>query len=237
MSGKWLNALLIVLIGAFYTSAYGAKPVKPPSEPAAPAPSVFAVKIDYGNGVVIVEGESLSPGTASATFAGVALTADPASTDTELLFPFTAELSLAADEMGNYVLNLTTDGGSFTLTAFVPLALDIPPEPPPPGPDCPCSTEWDAASTTPSPGGFAGLIPYCNEDRADWVTVQFYDVPAGNYWVLWTGWDAGTGTGYCELYLDGPSRSLTTEDQFNACAGYLRNIVLAWGSQGNMCFF
>jgi hypothetical protein len=237
MSGTWRLSLIFVLTSVFCATAFAAKPVKPAPEPAAPAPAVFAVKVDYRNGFVIVEGENLDAGTASATFAGVGLAADPASSDTELRFAFTSELSVAVDEMGNYVLTVTTDGGSFTLTAFVPLALTVPPEPPPPGPDCPCSTEWDAASTTPSPDGFAGLVPYCNEDGSDWVTVQFFDAPANNYWVMWTGWNAGTSSGYCELYLDGPSRSLSTQDQFDACADYLRNIVTVWGTQGNMCLF
>lgn len=236
MSGNRLIVSFVILL-VLCGPALAAKPQKPPQEPAVAAPLVFAVKVDYANGFVIVEGENLAPGTAAATFAGVGLSPDPASSSTELLFAFTAALELATDEMGNYVLTLTTDGGTFTVSAFVPLALTIPPEPPPAGEDCPCSPEWDAASSTPSPDGFDGLTPYCSEDSANWVTVQFYDVPVNNYWVMWTGWDSGSGSGYCELYIDGPSRTLDSETQFNACADYLRQIVTIWGDQGNMCLF
>jgi hypothetical protein len=234
MSGKRLLSAFVVSMAVCGT-AVAAKPVKPPQEPAVAAPLVISAKIDYANGYVILDGENLSPGTASATFAGVDLTPDPASSDTELRFPFTAELELAVDEMGNYVLTITTDGGSFTLSAFVPLALETPPEPPPPGADCPCSPEWDTASTTPSPNGFAGLTPYCSEVGANWVTVQFYDTAVSNYWVLWTGWNDASATGYCELYIDGPHRDLVDQDQFTACAGYLEHIVTVWGDQGNTC--
>jgi hypothetical protein len=231
------QALSIVVLILLCGPATAAKPEKPPQEPAVAAPNVFSVKIDYANGIVFVAGENLAPGTASATFAGVGLTPDPASTDTELQFPFTGDLELAVDEMGNYVLTVTADGGSFTVSAFVPLALTIPPEPPPPGEDCPCSPEWDDASSTASPGGFAGLTPYCSEDTDDWVTVQFLDAPANNYWVMWTGWDSAGVSGYCALYLDGPNRTLTNEAQFDACADYLRTIVTVWGDQGNICLF
>jgi hypothetical protein len=217
--------------------ALAAKPDKPAPEPAAATPIVYSVKLDYANGLVILEGENLAPTTASATFSGVALAPEPASSDTELLFAFTAELELAIDEMGNYVLTVTTDGGSFSVTAFVPLALKIPSDPPPPGEDCPCSPEWDAASSAASPDGFAGLQPYCSEDSASWVNVQFYDPAANNFWVLWTGWNSGSATGYCELYIDGPNRSLDSQTQFDACANYLRNIVEVRGDQGNLCIF
>lgn len=221
----------IFLIGC--ESAVAGKPVK-----AAPAeaPQVYSLKIDYAGGYVIADGANLSPGTAAAEFGGVGLSPEPASSDSQLLFAFTPALELAVNELGNYVFTLTTDGGDFTLSAFIPLPLTIPTEPPPPGPDCPCSPEWDAASTTPSPGGFSGLIPYCQEDTGNWLTVQFYDVSVGNYWVLWTGWDPGSETGYCELYIDGPNRVLDNETQFEACAAYVRTIQV-WGDQGNMCLF
>ena len=236
MLTKWLTSIFVVLVLSS-GSVFAAKPVRPPPEPAVAAPEVFSVKIDYINGLVITAGENLSPTTAAASFGGVSLTPDPASTDTELLFQFTIELSTAIDELGSYVLTITTDGGSFTLSAFIPFALVTPPPPPPAGPDCPCSTEWDLASTTASPGGFAGQIPYCSEDSASWVTVQFYDIPVGNYWVMWTGWNDATSSGYCELYIDGPNRTLDTETQFDACAAYLRNIVTVWGDQGNDCIY
>lgn len=236
MSRNGSFALLLLFITLCGT-AMAAKPEKPPQEAAVAAPNVFSVKVDYLNGLVIVEGENLSAGTASATFAGISLAPDPASSDTELQFAFTSELTAAVDEMGNYVVIITTDGGSFSLSAFIPFALTVPGEPPPPGLDCPCSPEWDSASTTPSPDGFAGLTPFCSEDSGNWVTVQVSDSAEGNYWVMWTGWDSGAGTGYCELFIDSPSRTLSTEEQFNACAVYLRDIVTVWGSQGNDCIF
>jgi hypothetical protein len=233
MPNKWMVSAVIALL-AFSGTAIAAKPERV-TVTAAAAPSVVAAKLDYLNLFVIVEGENLSPTTAAATFAGVSLLPDPSSTGNELKFAFTDELSAVIDERGNYVLTITTDGGSFTLTAFVPWALASPP--PPPGADCPCSPEWDSASTTASPDGFSGLVPYCSEDNGNWVTVQFYDEPVGNYWVMWTQWDAGTVSGFCELYIDGPYRALDTETQFNACAAYLRGIVTAWGDQGNACLF
>lgn len=236
MKRIWLLLFSSFLV-AYGTVALGAKPQKPPAEPAAAAPEIFSVKVDYVNGFVVVEGENLSAGSVTATFAGVSLATDPSSTDSLLLLPFTVELESAVDELGNYVLVLSTDGGSVTLTAFIPLALTIPSEPPPPGPDCPCSTEWDLARSTPSPGGFDGLVPYCSEESSSFATVQFYDVPANNMWVLWTGWNAGSGTGYCELYIDGPDRTLETEEQFTACSTYLSEMVADLGDQGQTCIF
>lgn len=43
--------------------------------------------------------------------------------------------------------------------------------------------------------------------------------------------------GSCELWIDGPSRPLDSQTQFDACANYLRNIVTVWGSQGYDCLF
>ena len=233
MSMKWVIFAIVVLTATFEPS-FAAKPQQPP---AAPAPEVFSVKIDYVNGFIIVDGLNFDPGTASATMAGVNLTVDGASTDTTLLFPFSAEVSAVVDELGTYVLIVATGGSSFSLSTFIPFALVSAPPPPPPGPDCPCSTEWDQKSSAPSPDGFSGLTPYCSEDYGDFITVQFYDLPASNYWVLWSAWNAAEGSGFCELYIDGPYRPLTTQAQFDACAAYLDNIVTVWGNQGNTCLY
>ena len=222
----------------FWAAVCGsAHAAKPPPAVALVAPEVYSVKIDYNNGLIIAEGVNLDPASATATIAGVALTLDGASSDTALLFPFSPAVSAAVDELGTYVINITTAGGSFTVSAFIPLALEVAPPPPPPGPDCPCSTEWDDKSTTSSPGGFAGLTPYCNEDYGDFVTVQFFDQATGNYWVLWTGWNTSDSTGFCELYIDGPYRPLTSQTEFDACSAYLNNIVTVWSTQGNTCIF
>lgn len=208
---------------------------KPQNSLAALAPEVFSVKIDYANSLIIAEGQDLDPASAAATLAGVTLSLDGASSATTLVFPFTEEVSAVVNELGNYVLKISTDGGSITLTVFIPFALVVNPPPPPPGADCPCSPEWDDKSATYPPGGFRDLTPYCSEDSGNFVTVQFYDQPHNNYWVLWTEWLGSEG--YCELWIDGPSRALTNQDQFSACAGYLRGIVTVWGSQGNECLF
>ncbi|MDX1594815.1 MAG: hypothetical protein R3298_11230 [Gammaproteobacteria bacterium] len=226
-----LASLALLLASA---SLLAAKPDR--TQPAAgPAPEVYSVKVDYTGSMVLVEGLNLDPSTASATLAGVPLVPDPGSTGTLLQFPFTPELGATVTTVGNYVLVLSTDGGSFTASLFIPFALVSAPEPPPPGPDCPCSTEWDQKSNAFSPDGFKNQTPYCVQDNANFVTVQFYDIAVNNYWVLWTGW-SGSG-GYCELYIDGPHRTLTSQDQFDACAAYLRNIVEVWGNQGNVCLF
>lgn len=236
MSWKFFILMLAFLI-AVCGPSFAAKPAKQPNESVVPAPEVFSVKIDYTNSFIIVEGVNLDPASATATLSGVSLSVDATSTDDTLLFPFSPEVSAVVDELGNYVLNLSTDGGSFHLSVFIPLALVTAPPPPPPGPDCPCSTEWDQKSTSPSPDGFSGLIPYCSEDSGSFVTVQFYDEAAYNYWVLWTEWNAASNSGYCELYIDGPERQLDNQAQFDACAAYLRNIVTVWGNQGNMCLY
>jgi hypothetical protein len=232
MSRVWLVFISVVLLLAS-GQPFAAKPQREPAAAAIPAPLVFSVKIDYANSQIIVEGENLDPGTAVGTIAGVGLTLDGASSSTTLLFPFSPAVSAVVDELGNYVLNISTDGGSFVLSAFIPFALADAPPLPPPGPDCPCSTEWDDKSTTPSPGGFSGLTPYCSQDSTNFVTVQFYDQAIGNYWVLWTEWSGSSG--YCELYIDVQSRPLTSQAQFDACASYLRNIVTVWGNQGYDC--
>ena len=107
----------------------------------------------------------------------------------------------------------------------------------PPGEDCPCSPEWDLVMSTPSPDGVAGQIPYCDQDITGFITVQFYDLLASNYWVMWADWDSGSGSGSCELYLDADSRPLADQAEFVACADYLRDLVTVWGSAGNDCLF
>ena len=230
MPGKWL--LSFVLLVAVSGPCLAAKPVR---SAAVAAPEVFSVKIDYAGGFIVVEGTALDPATAAATIAGVGLSIDGSSTDTTLMLPFSPAAAAAVDELGNYVIQVTTDAGGFTLSAFVPFALVQSPTPPPPGPDCPCSPEWDDKSSAAPPDGFAGLTPYCSEDSANWVTVQFDDNP--RYWVLWTEWSDATASGSCELWIDSPGRPLDSHEQFNACANYLRNIVTVWGSQGNDCLF
>jgi hypothetical protein len=229
-------ALLIVFCG----QAFAAKPDRTGNKndttttEAAAAPEAFAVKVDYDNGLIIVEGENLDPATATGTIAGVPMALDGATSSANtLFFPFSSEIATAVDELGNYVLTVANDGGSLTLSIFVPFGLVVSEPPPPPGPDCPCSPEWDDASTTPSPNGFQGQTPYCSQDFGSFVTVQFFDQPANNYWVMWTEWNGSSG--YCELYIDGPNRPLSSEDEFNACAGYLRNVVTVWGDQGFDC--
>jgi hypothetical protein len=230
MREKWL-ILAFVTFAMAWGQSFAAKPQN--NAPALPAPQIFSVKIDYTNGFVIVQGENLDTSSTVATLAGVSLSLDGSSSDTTLLFPFSPALSAAVPGLGNYVLNISIAGNNFSLTLFIPIALAIAPPPPPPGPECPCSTEWDQMTTAASPDGVAGQTPYCNEDSPNFVTVQFYDIPAYNYWVLWTEWTGSDG--YCELYLDGPYRTLTRKDQFDACAAYLRNIVTVWGTQGNDC--
>lgn len=213
--------------------SFAAKPQKTVAA-AVPAPEIYSVKIDYTNGLILVLGVNLDPATTTATIGGETIIVDGAASSSDtLVFPFTP--ALAAFDLGNYVLNISTAGTSFSLSLFIPLPLATAPPPPPPGAECPCSTEWDQKSTAASPDGFAGLTPYCVEDSPNFVNVQFYDTSAYNYWVLWTEWTGSEG--YCELYLDGPHRTLTSQDQYDACAAYLRNIVTVWGNQGYTCFY
>ena len=229
-----MYSLILLLALALPGASFAAKPDRNVA-PAAPAPSVNWVKIDYNSGDVIVHGENLDPSTASVSLGGVTLALDVASTADTLLLPITEALAAEVDSMGNYVLALSNDGGSLGISTFIPIALSVPGPTLPPGPDCPCSNDWDNASTTPSPNGFNGQTPYCDQDTGSFVTVQYYDIPANNYWVLWTEWNGSSG--YCELYIDGPPRQLTTEDEFDACADYLRNLVTVYGSQDMTCLF
>lgn len=233
MSRKWLISVCLMSLLVSGVS-FAAKPVREPPPP--PAPEVHSIKIDYNDGLILVEGVELHTASAAATLAGVDLVLDGSSTDTNLVFPFSPAVSAVVDELGNYVLNLTTDGGSFSASAFIPFALDVN-VPLPPGEDCPCSPEWDLIMSTPSPDGVAGQMPYCFQEYTGFITVQFYDLPVVNYWVMWADWDSGSGTGSCELYIDAAPRTLADQAEFDACADYLRDIVTVWGSSGNDCLF
>lgn len=231
MSRKWPISLFLLSL-LVSGVCFAAKPIKAPSPP--PAPEVHSIKVDYTGGLILVEGVELHAVSATATLAGVALVLDGSSTDTDLVFSFSPALSAVVDELGNYVLNLTTDGGSFSASAFIPFALEVK-VPLPPGEDCPCSPEWDLVMSTPSPGGVAGQTPYCDQEGSGFITVQFYDVPASNYWVMWADWDGGSGS--CELLIDADPRPLADQAEFDACADYLRDIVTVWGSDKNVCFY
>jgi len=108
------TALAFLVLSLVCGSAFAAKPQQPPA-PAVAAPEVYSVKIDYNNGLIVVTGSDLDPVTATATIAGVNLTLDGSSTDTTLLFPFSPAVSAVVDELGTYVINVTTGGGSFTV--------------------------------------------------------------------------------------------------------------------------
>ena len=236
MAHRWI-ALYVILMAfsSLATAAPGGKGGGSGGGGGA-ALTVNAVKIDYVNSFVVIEGANLDPATAGGTIGGANLPpADSSSTDTVLRFPFTEAISTAVNGFGNYVITISTDASSFTLTAFIPIALVTSPSPPPPGEDCPCSTEWDLVRTSSAPNGFLGQTPYCNEDSGTFVTVQFWDMPNNLYWVLWTGWNGSDG--YCELVVDGTEYPLTSEDQFTACANYLNDIVTVWGSQNQTCLF
>lgn len=225
---SFFSFILLLLVSLPALAAPGGKGNSGGTAEVAAAFELHAVKIDYANNFIVIEGVGLDPATAGGSIGGASLPApDPSSTDTTLLFPFSPAISAAVDELGNYTITFSNASGSITLSVFIPFALAESPTPPPPGMDCPCSNEWDLVSTTPSPDGFAGQDPYCSEDHGNFVTVQFYDVPQNLYWVLWTGWDGSSG--YCELYIDGTNYTLTTQDEFDACANYLRGMVTVWG--------
>lgn len=229
-----LSFLLILTL--FSSLSFAGKPQSNQTAAAVTAPVVHLVRVDYNNATVIVSGDSLDPTTAALQIAGISELPDlSVSTASVLVFPW-GSFPTVVTEQGTYPMTLTTSGGNQTVDTFIPLPFVLAPPPPPPGPDCPCSTEWDDASTTNSPNGFADVPnAYCDQSSANFSTVQFYDALAGNYWVLWTGWDGSSG--YCELYIDGPDRTLATEDQFNACTAYLANIVTVFGSDGYDCIF
>ena len=195
MSKKWL-ILVFSILTLLCQQSFAAKPNRE-TTPAVPSPQAYSVKIDYTGGFIIVAGENLDPGTATGTIAGVGLSLDDASSDTTLLFSFSPAVEAAVNALGNYVLNVSTDGGSLSLSIFIPFALATPEPPLPPGSECPCSTEWENKSAMSSPDGFLGLTPYCHQDTGSFVTVQFYDQLVGNYWVLWTEWTGSSG--YCEF--------------------------------------
>lgn len=211
----------------FWSSAVTAKrPQQPPPEP---APEVYSVKIEYSNDRIVVNGANLD--LATVTLGGVSFDSEASSDD--IIIPFTAEMIDVVDGAGNYVLVISTDGGEFTLTAFIPFAITYFP----PGDQCPCESEWDYYGGLTSPNGFLGLTPSCASGTGDYVTVQFYDeIPllATNYWILRTGWDSSSG--YCELWIDGPRRDLDSVGQFDACANYLRDTYV-WTGVSEVCIF
>ncbi|GEM_PF-3172646 len=215
--------------------AYAAKP--PPKNPPAAAPEIYSVKIDYSTLMLLVEGVNLDTASATVTLGGADTALNPASSDNLLMLETTPEVAAAVDEPGNYVIALTTDAGSISLSIFIPFGLVY--LPPGEGP-CPCESDWDHFASLASPAGYNGQEPYCIIDSgvSDYVTVQFLDAAVSNYWVLRTQW-TGSG-GFCEQYLDGPRRALSSEDEYNACAAYLRtNYVDVYPSPigGTDCLF
>lgn len=226
--------LFLVLFVGFSGLAYAAKPQP---NPPANAPEIYSVKIDYSTLMILVEGINLDAADATATLGGANATLNPGSTDNLLLLETTADVATAVDGPGNYVLALTTGAGSINLSIFIPFGLVY--LPPGEGP-CPCEGDWDHFAGLASPAGYNGQEPYCIIDSgvSDYVTVQFWDTEVGNYWVLRTQWTGSTG--FCEQYLDGPRRELSSEDEYNACAAYLRtNYVDVYPSPigGTDCLF
>lgn len=209
---------------------------KPPSRdaPAAAAPEVHAVKVEYSQNRIVIKGADLDG--ATVTLAGEIVGTDSGSTIDTLYVPFSSMSPALIDGPGSYVLIVATDGGEFTLTAFIPFAITYLP---PSTAGCPCQSEWDYYGSLESPDGFADVDPSCASDSGSFVTVQFYDelAPfATNIWVLWTDWNGSAGTGYCELWLDGPTRTLDSIDEYNACDAYLKDIVV-WENLSDLCLF
>ena len=238
LKGKTFTAIILFVCSQIVIAAPGGNKGGGGNAEVVAAPEIHSIKIDYEHDQLLIQGANLDLATAAGTIAGVALPAPDGilSSDTILVFDVTDSIAAAVDELGNYIITLSTSGVDFSVTAFIPFALSTNTPPPPPGVDCPCSTEWDIVSGSASPDGFLGQTAYCDVQTPDYVTAQYWDVPANNYWVLWTGWDASASSYYCELYIDG-SKYLITEDQFNNCSTYLTGLIEVWGSQGDVCLF
>ena len=152
MKKKWL-ILIFATFAMVCGQSFAAKPQKLVAA-AVPAPEIYSVKIDYTNGLILVLGVNFDPTTTTAAIGGETIMVDGAASSADtLVFPFTP--ALAAFDLGNYVLNISTAGASFSLSIFIPLPLEIASPPPAPGPDCPCSPEWDQIITDTSPDGVA----------------------------------------------------------------------------------
>lgn len=217
----------------FLFAIFGMVQAKRPTP--SPEPSlvvVDSVTVDWANQRLVVRGSGFEDST-SFQLGGSGALVTQGVTSNQLEIPFSETMAAEVISQGNYSLAVN---GSVQLSVYFASQVIIPG-----ASDCPCKTEWDIYRGLPSPGGFAGLTPHCAEesDSGDFVTVQFEDewYPGiTNYWVLWTGWDASSGTGYCELLIDGPDRSLDSKDQFDACAAYLKN-NFNWAGVGDQCSF
>ncbi|MFW1677586.1 hypothetical protein ACFVYJ_07350 [Pontibacter sp. JAM-7] len=229
MTRLWMTFFVLFL--TVPELAFAAKP--PPKNPPAAAPEIHSIKVSYNDLEVLVAGANLNPDSATVTLGGAAADIHVDSTSELLILPFTTAVSAAVNTPGNYMLSLTTDGGSLNLSIFVPFGLVY--LPPGDGP-CPCEGDWDLYAGQAPPAGYAGETPYCMIDSADYVTVQFADTIGSIYWVLRTQWDGSTG--FCEQYLDGPRRALINEDEYNACTSYLRTgYVDVYPGTGSDCLF
>lgn len=204
------------------------------------AAEIDSVQVDSANQKIIVKGGGFGPST-SITIGGVSVSSGYVSSS-QLEIPFDPDGASAMMWRGSY--KLVADGAvEFSVYVKAPIVAAPPPPPPPPPPPggaCPCESEWYDYGTLSSPNGFAGLGPSCvQESRSgDFVTVQFYDEISPirtNYWVLWTEWLPSEGSGYCELWQDGPYRTLNSEDQFAACAAYLKD-GFDWTGDNEFCF-
>lgn len=225
--------LFLLSLILFSVSATAAKP--PNLQIAAAQPEVHSVIVDYANSKILVKGLNLDPSSVSATLAGVNVTNDLVPISVSLLeILFSSNVSAAVNKSGNYVLSITTNGGNFTLSAFIPFALVyIPPS----GGPCPCQGEWDQYRNQTPPDGFSGLAPYCYQDNGtDFVTVQFWDTNNQKYWTLWTDWNGSSGS--CALLIDAPTRTLDSQAQFDACANYLRQTYIqVYPGVGGDCLY
>ena len=219
MSGKWFYiALTFVILSS--TQVFAAKPQQPP---AAQASEVFSVLVDTTTSEILVKGNNLAS-VSAATLAGQTLPLTGAPTSSDAVFSFGLDVTNAVTTKGNYVLKLTTDGGDISLSVYIPYALY---PAPPPSELCPCYGEWESFRTSSPPSGFDGVALTCYIDDPTYTYVYIEDATNSLGWILRTEWIDEIGLGYCEAFLDGPQRTIFTQDIQASCATYLRDNIIS----------
>ena len=222
-----LSVCILLLLSS--QAVYAAKPVK---VPATSTTVIHSVVVDTTSSTIVVTGAELDTIT-EVIFGGLTVNFNSTDGSTGVInFIDIDDAVTGVLTAGNYSLVLGATVFSIYLSSADAAAITSPD--PVEYSACPCYLEWEQFGTnytyTDLNGdvvnytGFEGGTGTYSINTTDEVDVMINAYP--EYWWLNTKYDSSAGTGTCKTYDPGRiyfEADILTENQFNACASYIKN--------------